>query len=130
MNNKHPLLVWEEVSTTRRNICKTLRRFMSIFSFFLQVLYKWIPLSFTLGYHPRTQIPHNEIDVTRIRQLTNVTVCEIPLRIGYSVVTIKILIYLIKTLQDNNTLPLHLVLKTKLRFSLPSFTSFNFRFVF
>ena len=35
MQNKRYLLVWEEVSTTRRNIYKKLRRFMWIFfSFF------------------------------------------------------------------------------------------------
>ena len=31
MKNKHLLLVWEEVSTTGRNICKKLRRFMWAF---------------------------------------------------------------------------------------------------
>ena len=40
MKIKHLLLVWEEVSTTRRNICKKLRSFMWIFFFFFLVLYK------------------------------------------------------------------------------------------
>ena len=30
MKNKHLLLVWKEVSTTRTNICKKLRRYLMI----------------------------------------------------------------------------------------------------
>ena len=55
MKNKHILLVWEEVSTPRRYICKKLQNFWG-YSFFLQVLYKWIRLSFRLRYHCRKQI--------------------------------------------------------------------------
>ena len=41
MKNKHILLVWEEVSTTRKNIYKKLRRFMRIFLLLL-FLYSFI----------------------------------------------------------------------------------------
>ena len=50
MKNEHLLLVWEEVSTTRRNICEKLRRFMRIF--FLQ-------LCINDANHSCKQIPHN-----------------------------------------------------------------------
>ena len=40
MKNKYILLVWEEVSTTRWNICKKMRRFIrDFFLFFASFVY-------------------------------------------------------------------------------------------
>ena len=50
----------------------------------------------------------------RIRQLTNVTVCEIPLRRGQLHCNYQKLHLLNKTLQNNNTLHLRLFFKGKL----------------
>ena len=63
MENKHPLLLWEEVSTTRRNM-EYLQKIAKIYEdfkkfFFLQVLDKWIALSFALRNRSPKQIPHN-----------------------------------------------------------------------
>ena len=52
MKNKHLFLVWEGVSTTTRNICKKLRRFLILFNSCKQISH-----DFAARHHKDKYIP-------------------------------------------------------------------------